>query len=180
MSTSLRSRTARALVAELAERRDQLVQDVVSSGSTWRAARCSRIGVDRSFATCGGSSIMQMSWASAFRSARAAAHRAAPLGRARVALGVVLAARRRDQRVRRERARLAARQVEHATVRRQLRHRAEPCQRTGRVENRGLHTTPRRQVGDATHQRRLAATRLGDEHRQAGALAYLGGVVRIP
>ena len=72
----------RALVAELAERRDQLVQDVVSSGSTWRAARCSRIGVDRSFATCGGSSIMQMSWASAFRSARAAAtalrHSAAP------------------------------------------------------------------------------------------------------
>ena len=43
----------------------------VSSAGTWRTACRSSVAVDASLATCGGTSIEQMSWTSMRRSARA-------------------------------------------------------------------------------------------------------------
>ena len=151
----------------------------VSSAGTWRTAWRSIVAVDASRATCGGTSIMQMSWTSMRRSARALetaiSNSRSPAGPD----GVVRPLRRRDQRVRGERALLGAGQVEHPRVRRELRHRAQPGQRAGRVEQRDLDAAARGQVAQRAEQGRLAAAGLGDEDREAGALADLHREVQV-
>ena len=137
----------------------------VSSAGTWRTACRSSVAVDASRATCGGTSIdadvlhqhpalgpgvgdrdLELAVAGRRRSANSRAQR------------------RRDQRVRRQRALLGAGQVEHPRVRPQLRHRAQPGQRAGRVEQGHLDAAPGGQVAERAHQRRLATAGLGDEH----------------
>ena len=86
---------------------------------------------------------------------------------------------RRDQRVRREGALLGAGQVDHPGVGREFRHRGQPGQRAGRVEQRDLYATSCSQVTERAEQRRLAAARLGDEHRESGALPDLHREVQV-
>ena len=93
--------------------------------------------------------------------------------------GELGAQRGRDQRVRRQRALLRAGQVEHPGVRPQLRHRAQPGQRAGRVEQGHLDAAAGGQVAERAEQRRLATAGLGDEHREAGALPDLHREVQV-
>ena len=131
----------------------------VSSAGTWRTACRSSVAVDASRATCGGTSIEQMSCTSMRRSARALetaiSYSRSPAG----AGGELGAQRRRDQRVRRERALLGAGQVEHPGVRPQLRHRrtAGPAGRTGRAGSPGRRAgrpgSRARRAGSTCHRR---------------------------
>ena len=135
--------------------------------------------MDASLATCGGTSMEQMSCTSMRRSARALetaiSNSRSPAG----PVGELGADRRRDQRVRREGALLGAGQVEHPGVRPQLRHRAQPGQRAGRVEQGHLDAAAGVQVAQRAHQRGLATAGLGDEHAEAGAFAHLHGEVQV-
>ena len=93
--------------------------------------------------------------------------------------GKCCALRRRDQRVRRQRALLGAGQVEHPGERPQLGHLAQPGQRAGRVEQRDLDAAAGGQVAEGAEQCGLSTAGLGDEHGQAGALADLHREVQV-
>ena len=140
----------------------------------------SSVAVDASRATCGGTSIEQMSCTSIRRSARAletaisnSRSPAGAGGEVRRACGVGISAYGASVPCS-EPVRLSTREYGRSSG-----ICAQPGQRAGRVEQRHLDAAAGGQVAQRAEQRRLAAAGLGDEHGQAGALADLHREVQV-
>ena len=151
----------------------------VSSAGTVRTACRRAVAVDASRATCGGTSIEQMSWTSMRRSARALETAMPYSWSPAVPAGKCDRLRRGDERVRGERALARAGEVEHPRVGAQLGHLAQTGQRSGRVEQRHLDAAPGGQVAECAEQGGLATAGLGHEDGQTGALPHLHGEVQV-
>ncbi len=92
---------------------------------------------------------------------------------------VVLPLRGGDQRVRGEGALFGSGEVEYAGERAQLRHLAEPGQRSGRVEQGDLDSAAGGEVAERTEQCGLATAGFGHEDGEAGTLPYLHREVQV-